>query len=73
VTSAFSSLDALINAVAQSFSAPAAVAPRTLMDVAMDFDHATDMLFWARERNDTIAVNFYERFAKIILTSERGY
>jgi hypothetical protein len=60
VTSAFSLLDALTNAVAQSFSAPAAVAPRTLMDVAMDFDRATEMLFRARERNDTIAVNFYE-------------
>ena len=46
VTSAFSSLDAL-NAVAQSFSAPAAVAPRTLMDVALDFDCATDMLVQA--------------------------
>ena len=53
-------MDALTNAVAQSFSAPAAVAPRTLMDVAMDFDRATEMLFRARERNDTIAVNFYE-------------
>lgn len=60
VTSAFSSLDALTNAVAQSFSAPAAVAPRTLMEVALDFDRATDMLVRAQEREDTIAVNFYE-------------
>ena len=60
VTSAFSSLDALINAVAQSFSAPAAVAPCMLMDVALDFDRATDILVRAQERDDTIAVNFYE-------------
>jgi len=60
VTSAFSSLDALTNAVAQSFSAPPAVAPRTLMDVVRDFAAATDMLVQAQERNDTVAVNFYE-------------
>ena len=60
VTSAFSSLDALTNAVAQSFSAPPAVAPRTLMDVVRDFAADTDMLVQAQERNDTVAVNFYE-------------
>ena len=60
VTSAFSSLDALTNAVAQSFSAQPAVAPRTVMDVVRDFAAATDMLVQARERNDTVAVSFYE-------------
>ncbi len=41
---AFSSLDALPNAVAQSFSAPSVAPPLTLIDVALDFDRATNML-----------------------------
>ncbi len=60
VTRAFSSLDALTNAVAESFSAPAVPPPRTLMDVARDFAYATDMLVQAQERDDTVAINFYE-------------
>ncbi len=38
VTNAFSSLDALTNAVAQLFSAPSVAHTRTLIDVAMDFE-----------------------------------
>ena len=60
VTSAFASLDALTNAVAQSFSAPVHTTPRTLMDVAIDFDRVSDMLVRAQDRNDTMAVEFYE-------------
>lgn len=60
VTSAFASLDALTNAVAESFSAPSISPPRTLMDVAIDFDPATDMLLQAQDMNDTVAVEFYE-------------
>ena len=60
VTRAFSSLDALTNAVAESFSAPAVPPPCTLTDVARDFAYATDMLVQAQERDNTVAVNFYE-------------
>ncbi len=44
VTRVFSSLDALTNAVAQSFSAPSVAPPCTLIDTALDFDRATNML-----------------------------
>jgi hypothetical protein len=57
MTRAFLLLDALTNAVAQSFSAPSVAPPRTLIDVALDFDRATNMLVWARDRNDTVAVS----------------
>ena len=60
MTRAFSLLDALTNAVAQSFSSPSVVAPRILIDTAVNFDRASDMLVWARDRNDTVAVEFYE-------------
>jgi hypothetical protein len=30
------------------------------MDVARDFAYATDMLLQAQERDDTVAINFYE-------------
>jgi hypothetical protein len=60
MTRAFSSLDALTNAVVQSFSAPSVAPPRTLINVALDFDRVTDMLIWALDRNNTVAVEFYE-------------
>ncbi len=60
MTRAFSSLDALTNVVAESFSAPAVPPPRTLMDLAWDFAYATDMLVQAQERDNTVAINFYE-------------
>ncbi len=60
VTHAISLLDALTNAVAQSFSAPSVAPPRTLINVALDFDCATYMLVRARDRNDTLTVEFYE-------------
>ena len=63
-TNAFSSLDRLTNAVAESFSAPPVVSPRTLMDVARDSDSAKDMLIRAQERGDTTAVNFYELMSR---------
>lgn len=33
---------------------------RSLIDVAIDFDRATEMLIRARERNDAVGVAFYE-------------
>ena len=60
VTQAFASLDALTHAVAQSFSAPSQAPTRSLIDVAIDFDRATEMLIRARERNDTVGIAFYE-------------
>ena len=60
VTQAFASLDALTNAVAQSFSTPLQAPPYSLIDVAIDFDRATEMLIRARERDDTVGVAFYK-------------
>ncbi len=60
MTRAFSLLDALTNAVAQSFSSPSVAAPCTLIDVAVNFDRASNMLVWAWDRNDSVAVEFYE-------------
>ena len=60
VTQAFASLDALTNAVAQSFSTPLQAPSRSLIDVAIDFDCATKMLIRARERDDTVGIAFYE-------------
>ena len=34
--------------------------PRTLIEVALDFDRATDMLIQAQERSDTAAIAFYK-------------
>ena len=34
--------------------------PRSLIDVAIDFDRATKMLIRAREMDDTAGVAFYE-------------
>ncbi len=59
VTYAISLLDALTNTIVQSFTAPLAPT-RTLIDVGQDFKHATDMLVWARNRNNTMAMEFYE-------------
>jgi hypothetical protein len=60
VTRAFSSLDALTNAVAQLFSAPSVAPTLTLNDVALDFERATEMLVRARDRNYIVAVEYYE-------------
>ena len=60
VTQAFASLDALTNAVAQSFSTPLQAPSRSLIDVVIDFDHATEMLIRAREKDDTVGIAFYE-------------
>ena len=60
MTQAFASLDALTHAVAQSFSAPSMAPTRSLIDVAIDFDRATEMLIRARERDDAVGVAFYE-------------
>ena len=60
MTRAFASLDALTNAVAQSFSAPFVAPSRSLIDVAIDFDRATEMLIRVRERDDTVGIAFYK-------------
>ncbi len=60
MTRAFSSLDALTNVVAQSFSSPSLAPPHTLINVALNSDCATNMLVRARDRSDTVAVEFYE-------------
>jgi hypothetical protein len=73
VTHAFSSLDALTNAVAQSFSAPSVAPTRTLNDVAVDFERASDMLVRARDRNDTVAVQFYESIRQHYMDKQRRF
>jgi hypothetical protein len=70
VTRAFASLDALTNAVAQSFSAPSIAPPRTLIEVALDFDRATDMLIRAQERSDTAAIAFYEAIRQQFISEQ---
>ncbi len=69
----FSSLDALTNAVAQSFSAPSVAPTRTLNDVALDFEQATDMLVRARDRSDTVAVQFYESIRQHYMAEQRRF
>ena len=44
----------------RSFSAPFVAPSRALIDVAIDFDRAFEMLIRARERDDTISIAFYE-------------
>ncbi len=73
MTRAFSSLDALTNAVAQSFSAPSVTPPHTLIDVALNFDRATDMLVWAWDRNDTVAVEFYEAIRQHYISEQARF
>jgi hypothetical protein len=73
VTPAFSSLDALTNAVAQSFSAPSVAPTGTLNNVAVDFEQASDMLFRARDRNDTMAVQFYKLIRQHYMDKQRRF
>jgi hypothetical protein len=73
VTRAFSSLDALTNAVAQSFSTPSVSPPHTLINVALDFDRATDMLIRARDRNDTVVVEFYEAIRQHYISEQARF
>ncbi len=73
MTHAFSSLDALTNAVAQLFSAPSVAPTRTLNDVALDFERATNMLVCARDRNDTVAVQFYESIRQHYMAKQRRF
>jgi hypothetical protein len=73
VTHAFSSLDALTNAVAQLFSAPSVAPTRTLTNVALDFKQATDMLVCAQDRNDTVAVQFYESIRQRYMAEQRRF
>jgi hypothetical protein len=49
VSWAFVSLNALTNAVAQSFSTPSQAPTRSLINVALDFDCATDILIQAQD------------------------
>jgi hypothetical protein len=60
VSQAFASLDALTNAVAQSFSVTSQAPTCSLIDVAIDFEHASDMLIWAQEKDDSVAIAFYK-------------
>ncbi len=73
MTNAFSSLDALTNAVAQSFSAPSVAHTHTLIDMAVDFEQASDMLVRARDRNNTVAVQFYESFRQQYIDKQRRF
>ncbi len=73
MTNAFSSLDALTNAVAQLFSAPSVAHTRTLIDVAVDFERASDMLVRTRDRNDTMAVQFYESIRQQYMDKQRRF
>ncbi len=73
MTNAFSSLDALTNAVAQSFSAPSVASTCTLIDVAVDFERASNMLVRARDRNDTVAVQFYESIRQQYMDEQRRF
>ncbi len=73
MTRAFSSLGALTNAVGQSFSTPSVAPPRTLIDLAFDFDHATNMLVWAWDRNDTMAMEFYEAIRQHYISEQARF
>jgi hypothetical protein len=73
VTHALSSLDALTNAVAQLFSAPSVTPTCTLNDVAVDFEQASDMLVRAQDRNDTVAVQFYELIRQHYMDKQRRF
>ena len=70
VTQAFASLDALTNAVAQSFSAPLQAPPRSLIDMVTDFDRATEMLARATERDDSVAIAFYEAIRQQLVAEQ---
>jgi hypothetical protein len=73
VTRAFSLLGALTNAVAQSFSPPSVASPRTLINVALDFDCATDMLVRAWDRNNTVAVEFYKAIRQHYISEQASF
>ncbi len=73
MTRAFSLLDALTNAVAQSFSGPSLAPPHTLIDVALNFDPVTDMLIWARDGNNIKAVEFYEAIRQHYISEQARF
>ncbi len=73
MTCAFSLLDALTNAVAQSFSTPSVTPLHTLIDLALDFDRATDMLVRAWDRNDTVAMEFYEAIRQHYISEQARF
>ncbi len=73
MTNAFSSLDALTNAVAQLFSAPSVAPTCTLNNVAVDFEQASDMLVCAWDKNDTVAVQFYESIRQHYMDKQRRF
>jgi hypothetical protein len=62
ISNAYSSLDALTQAVVQSFSAPPhpQPLPRTSIDVLVDFQRATVMLREAQNMNDASGIALYE-------------
>ncbi len=63
----------LTNAVAQSFSAPSVAHTRTLIDVAVYFEQASDMLVHAWDRNNTNAVQFYESIRQQYMDKQRRF
>ncbi len=73
VTRALSSLDALTNAVAQSFSTPSVAPPRTLINMALDFDRTTNMLIRAWDRNNTVAMEFYEAIRQRYISEQASF
>jgi hypothetical protein len=64
---------ALTNAVAQSFSTPSVAPPRTLINMALDFDHTTYMLIKAWDRNDTVAMEFYEAIRQHYISEQASF
>jgi hypothetical protein len=69
LSQAFALLDALTNAVAQSFSAPSQGPTHSLINVCLNFDRATDMLIQAQERDDSAAIAFYETIRQQYITA----
>jgi hypothetical protein len=60
ISNAYSSLDALTQAVAQSFAARPQALPRTSIDVLSNFQRATVMLREAQNMNDDSGITLYE-------------
>ncbi len=70
VARAFASLDALTNAVAQSFLAPLQVPQHSLIDVALDFERPTDLLLRSWDKEDTDAIVFYEAICQQYISEQ---
>ncbi len=60
IFNAYSSLDALTQAVAQSFATPLQALPRTSIDVLSNFQQVTVMLREVQNMNDDSGITLYE-------------